>query len=106
MPGNNVLQQLLPSRPAVTRIVLLLAGCLLPLAFAPFGFWLLAPLLLLPMLLVGLYAAPRVAAVLGFCFGAGLFLSGTYWIYISIHEFGRAPLWLAVVLMLAGCSPH
>lgn len=83
------------------RAALFATGAALPLAFAPFGYWFLAPLLLLPMLLVGLHTPPRVAAQLGFCFGAGLFLSGTYWIYISIHDFGNAPLWLAVVLMLA-----
>jgi apolipoprotein N-acyltransferase len=101
MSGNDVLRRLLPSRPVTTRILFLLAGALLPLAFAPFGYWLLVPLLLLPMFLVGLYAAPRVAAWLGFCFGAGLFLAGTYWIYISIHVFGQAPLWLAILLTLA-----
>src|SRR4029077_2483684 len=28
------------------------------------------------------------------------FAAGTYWLYISIHGFGGAPIWLACVLML------
>src|SRR5690606_38127087 len=43
---------------------------------------------------------PRAAAGYGFWFGFGLFLFGTYWVYISIHDFGAAPLWLALSLML------
>ncbi len=46
-------------------------------------------------------AAPRRAAWLGFCFGSGTFLAGTYWLYTSIHVFGRAPLWVAILLMLS-----
>ncbi|MEQ8205639.1 MAG: apolipoprotein N-acyltransferase [Woeseia sp.] len=98
--GGERLQRFL-AQPVAQRLTLFATGAALPLAFAPFGYWFLAPLLLLPMLLVGLHASPRVGAQLGFCFGAGLFLTGTYWIYISIHDFGNAPLWLAVVLMLA-----
>ncbi len=36
----------------------------------------------------------------GFWFGFGAFAAGTYWLYISIHVFGGAPLWVAVLLML------
>jgi apolipoprotein N-acyltransferase len=44
-------------------------------------------------------ATPRRAAVTGFAFSAATFAAGTYWLYISIHVFGRAPVWLAVVIM-------
>ena len=44
-------------------------------------------------------ASPRRAALLGFSFAGGLFLAGTYWLYVSVHVFGRAPLALALVLM-------
>jgi len=77
-----------------------LCGGLLMLSFAPFGWFLLAPLLLLPLLYGFLRSAPRRAAGLGFWFGAGLFLAGTYWLYISIHVFGQAPLAIAIFLML------
>ncbi|MGB5335174.1 MAG: apolipoprotein N-acyltransferase, partial [Woeseiaceae bacterium] len=33
-------------------------------------------------------------------FGLGMFLTGTYWIYISVHVFGNAALWIALLLMV------
>ena len=69
-------------------------------AFAPFGLSLLVPVVLLPLLYVYLSVSPRDAGWLSFCFGFGLFLSGTYWIYISVVIFGEAPAWIAVILML------
>lgn len=47
-----------------------------------------------------LKCAPRIAAWRGFWFAAGQFGVGTYWLYISIHGFGQAPVWLALMLML------
>lgn len=73
---------------------------MLTLSFAPLGGYPAAPVLLLPLLTACLYASPKLAARYSFWFGAGLFLFGTYWLYISIHVFGQAPLWLAVLLML------
>lgn len=70
------------------------------LAFAPFGVWPLVIVLLWPLLASGLHSRPRDAAGHAFWFGAGLFLCGTYWLYTSIHVFGQAPLWLAIVLMV------
>ncbi len=69
-------------------------------AFAPFGLSLLVPLLLLPFLYVCLTNSPRDSAKHAFWFGFGLFLSGTYWIYISVVVFGQAPVWIALLLML------
>ncbi len=76
------------------------AGALLPLAFAPFEWWLLA--ILCPAALMALWsgATPRRAALLGLCFGAGTFGAGTWWLYISIRGFGGAPVSLAVTLIL------
>jgi apolipoprotein N-acyltransferase len=93
-------RRFLRTRPAVIRLVLFAAGALLTTAFAPLGFYVLAPLIVLPLLAACLHARPREAARLAFWFGAGLFLFGTYWLYTSIHVFGEAPLWIAVVLML------
>ncbi|MFO1427866.1 MAG: apolipoprotein N-acyltransferase [Steroidobacteraceae bacterium] len=77
----------------------LVAGALLSFAFAPWEWWPLA--LLCPAVLVWLWegAAPRRAALLGFCFNTGTFAVGTWWLYVSIHGFGQAPVWLALVLM-------
>jgi apolipoprotein N-acyltransferase len=87
-------------RPWTSRGILFLLGVLTTTAFAPFGLSLLVPVLLLPLLYVCLSVSPRDAGWLSFFFGFGLFLSGTYWIYISVVIFGEAPAWIAVVLML------
>ena len=75
------------------------AGVALSAAFAPANLWLLA--LLSPALLMALWqGAPlRHAAALGFWFNAGAFTSGTYWLYISIHQIGAAPVWIALLCM-------
>lgn len=76
------------------------AGGLLPLSFAPFQLYALAPVLLAGLFFLWDGQQPREAAWRGFWFGFGAFAAGTYWLYISIHVFGGAPLWVAVLLML------
>ena len=87
-------------RPWASRGILFVLGCLFTSTFAPFGFTVLVPVILLPLLYVYLSVSPRDAGWLSFFFGFGLFLSGTYWIYISVVVFGEAPAWIALVLML------
>ncbi len=70
------------------------------LAFAPTGWSLLAPLLVLPLLFVSLTRSPKDSAAHLFWFGFGFFLVGTYWIVISVHVFGNAALLIAVLLMV------
>ena len=83
----------------VGSLAALVAGMLLSLSFAPFGWWPMA--ILMPAALIWLWegATPRRAAVLGFWFNAGTFSVGTYWLYIAIKENGHAPLVLALFLM-------
>ena len=77
-----------------------LLGALLPLSFAPFHFyWLAFPVL------AGLFylwdgQTRREAAWRGFWFGFGVFVTGVYWLYISVHIFGGVPVWVALILML------
>jgi apolipoprotein N-acyltransferase len=77
-----------------------LLGALLPLSFAPFHFyWLAFPVL------AGLFylwdgQTRREAAWRGFWFGFGAFVTGVYWLYISVHIFGGVPVWVALILML------
>lgn len=89
---------------SVQLVLAFIAGVITVLAYAPFS-W--APLAILgPTLLLILWQteSPRRAACLGFFYGIGLFGIGTWWIYISIHEFGHleAPLAiLATVLVVS-----
>jgi apolipoprotein N-acyltransferase len=76
-------------------------GGLLSAAFAPFAIFPLAVICPAALMLLWERATPRGGANLGFWFGAGTFLAGTYWLYTSIHVFGRAPLWIAILLMLS-----
>ena len=92
---------LLPAdRPRLSRLLAFALGAATTLAFAPFGWSLLAPLLILPLLYVCLTVSPRDAAAHSFWYGFGLFLTGTYWIYISVHVYGNAALWIAFLLMV------
>jgi len=79
-----------------------LLGASLPLAFAPFHVFPVA--LVLPALLFMLWEdqTPREAAWRSFIFGFAAFAVGTYWLYISIHGFGGAPVAIAALLMCAG----
>lgn len=88
-------------RPRIGGLLFFLIGALTMLSFAPVGWFAVAPVLLLPLLSVCLYLSPKPAAKLGFWYGSGLFLTGTYWLYTSIHVFGQAPLWVAIVIMLS-----
>ena len=75
----------------------LFAGVLLPLAFSPFELYALAiisPALLLAVLLK---SNLKQAFWRGWFYGVGYFGVGISWVYISMHTYGLAPAWMAVV---------
>jgi len=77
------------------------AGALTTLTLAPFDIWPLA-LIALGLFYLGLRdLTPRQALGRGWCYGFGLFAAGTWWIYVSIHDYGGASALLAGGLMLA-----
>jgi apolipoprotein N-acyltransferase len=78
-------------------IIALLAGALLPLAFAPIGFYPLAIVAPLLLLAIWFQVAPRQAFYQGFVFGLGFFGIGASWVYVSIHEFGNTAAPLAII---------
>jgi len=94
-------RSLLPLKPRVALLSAAIAGACLPLAFAPFGVSSLAVVSPALLWLLWGHTTPAQAARLGFCWGVGAFLAGTYWLYISIHIFGQAPAPVAILLMLA-----
>ena len=79
----------------------LLAGALLPLAFAPFGQFWIAPLSYAALFHAWGGASPGRAFKVGLLFGLGSFGAGTYWTYIAIHDFGGAPIAFAVAAAFA-----
>ncbi len=46
-------------------------------------------------------ATPRRAAALGLVFGTAWLVSGTWWLFISMHRYGGLPAWLAALAVAA-----
>jgi len=90
-------------RPFAAHASALIAGALLPGAFSPFGIWPLAVVCPAVLLALVLRLEPRAAALRGWFFGAGMFGTGSSWVYVSIHDFGYAPVPLAAALTLGFC---
>ncbi len=86
---------------------ILAAGAIAPLSLAPFDFWPAAPLSLLLLLYLLKNCSAKQAFWLGWLFGLGFYGFGSSWVYNSIHEYGYAPVPLAVLLtflFVAGLS--
>ena len=81
------------------RVILaVIAGGLAPLALAPFDYWYLAPVSAALLFILLHESSFRGAAVIGWCYGLGLYGVGVSWVFVSIHEHGNAPVWLATLL--------
>ena len=81
------------------------AGAVTVVGFAPFYLFAL-PVVTLAVLIVlwRRAAGRRSAALIGFSFGLGYFLTGVSWIYVSLHDFGAMPAPLAGILTLLFCA--
>lgn len=84
----------------MSLLAAILLGALTTLAFPPWGYYPLALLAIAGMVWLWHAAAPRQAALLGLLFGLGHFLTGIYWVFISTHVYGGAPLWMGLLLTL------
>ncbi len=87
-----------------------IAGAVLPLALAPFDYWPLSLVSVAVLFRVLDDARPARAAFLGWGFGVGKYGVGASWIYVSIHDYGPAPAWLAgslvaVFVVAMACFP-
>lgn len=100
MPRKTSILSLPADKPRASQMLAFLLGCLTTTAFEPFAWYPVLFVTLLPFFYVCLALAPRDAGKYGFWFGFGLFLTGTYWIYISVVVFGQAPVWIALMLMI------
>lgn len=81
-------------------IIAAVAGALVCLSFAPVGWFWLAPVS------IGLFfyavdgQRPRDGFWIGACYGWSTFLVGTSWVFVSVREFGQAPLPVALFVTL------
>lgn len=84
----------------LVNILSVVAGILLTFAFAPARIYPLA--ILMPALIFMFWqnVSPRIAFKRGWLFGLGLFGAGVYWVFISIHTFGDASIFLAGLITI------
>ncbi len=82
----------------------LVAGILLTASLAPLDFWPAAIGGLMLLLWVLHQASPKTAFFRGWLFGIGLFGSGASWVFVSIKQFGNAPMPLALCLTALWCT--
>ena len=80
-------------------LLAIFAGAILPLAFAPFGYYLAAEISLLLLLIIWFKASPGWSFWYGWLFGVAFFSCGIYWVYNSIHHYGNAPAILAATIL-------
>ena len=73
-------------------------GALNTLAFAPFNLW---PIQLLTLALLVWYLmrtdSVKSGALLGWSYSFGWMLCGSWWLYISLHNYGDMAAWIAVL---------
>jgi apolipoprotein N-acyltransferase len=85
---------------ACSPVLALIAGLVHTASFAPTYAWPLQVVALALLVNVAWNAVPRRAAFLGLLFGLGWMVSGLWWLYISMHDFGRLPAWVAALAVL------
>ena len=80
------------------------AGALLPLAFSPVNFYLIAVLSPAVLFYAFLWVTPRRAAWLGWWFGMGLFGVGVSWVFVAIYVFGLSSIFSSVIFTFMSIS--
>ena len=87
------------------QFISLALGALCVFGFAPFYVFIL-PILSIAGLfyLWELATSPKQAAKIGFAYGLGFFIAGIYWIYISLHDIGSMPFWMAGLATFLLCA--
>jgi apolipoprotein N-acyltransferase len=105
-----LIAQAKPARPGWVRAwVAAWPGALMALAFTPWvhamGLW--CPSLLATLALAGLLVllhgahTPGQGAWTAWGFGTAWVTGGTFWLYVSLHQFGGLPSWLAVAAIVS-----
>jgi apolipoprotein N-acyltransferase len=95
------------SPPLALRLELPLAAALGALHSLPFvhtAWWWLQMLVVAALAWRAALATPWRAAALGLAFGSAWLAAGTWWLYISLHQYGGLPAWLAVLAIALLCA--
>jgi apolipoprotein N-acyltransferase len=101
-PGvRNPAQGMVALPPVLAWFIALLCGGLNVFSFAPFGWW---PVQILTLAAVFSLAAvqktAKHAAWIGSAYGFSWLTCGVYWLYISMHDYGGMPAWMAGAAVL------
>lgn len=83
-----------------TYFIAFVSGLLGVLAFSPFDYWFAAYFSVLGLLFVVKNPHKATALWAAFLWGIAFFSFGVHWLYVSIYQFGGAPLWLSYFLVL------
>jgi apolipoprotein N-acyltransferase len=79
-------------------------GAIAVLGFAPFLFYAVPVVAVTALLLILLRTHTlKAAATVGFAFGAGKFLVGVSWVYVSLHDYGGMAMPVAALFTLLFC---
>lgn len=89
---------------ATSLLAPILLGALYPLAFAPINFTALSVITLAALLMVCAPLNAKQTFVRAWSWGVAAFAVGLSWIHVAVHDFGGAPLWLSVLLVLGGAA--
>lgn len=89
-----------PLRWLTSAPLVLLAGAAQTLSFSPFEWWWLQLLSLTVLAAATAQATPRRAAWLGWLYAVGWLVSGFWWLYISMHDYGGLHPVLAALAVL------
>lgn len=83
--------------------VILGAACIF--SFAPFYIYPISVLSLAGLFyLLKRASTVKEATQLGYAYGLGFFSTGVSWVYVSLHDFGGMPFWMAGLFTLAFCA--
>lgn len=88
---------------AITYLANLLLGASLTLAYAPFSYWFITPIIF-TLFLVLLHQSKLSPFKSSWFFSLGWFGAGISWVHVSIANFGGLPLVVSLLLMLLLCG--
>ena len=81
----------------LTNVFAAAAGASLVLSYAPFGYWFVQfPALMILLMMIVQSRSAKQAAWIGWSWGFGLFVTGVFWLRISISQFGGMTESLAI----------